>query len=125
MREDPPDLSIMALKAMAQTIARNHAAEGVLSYIVAPGVVRTRMSEQAATSRGGEEALTATLAMREWVPPSDVAALVVFLATGRARHLTGATLEACARVLKEKGAREVRTLTAARVATGQSPIRHQ
>jgi len=37
---------------------------------------------------------------------------------------TGATLEACARVLKEAGAREVRTLTAARVATGQSPIWH-
>ena len=31
---------------------------------------------------------------------------------------TGATMEACARVLREGGAREVRTLTAARVATG-------
>jgi ComF family protein len=31
---------------------------------------------------------------------------------------TGATLEACARVLKELGVREVRALTAARVATG-------
>jgi ComF family protein len=36
---------------------------------------------------------------------------------------TGATLEACARVLKEGGVREVRTLTAARVATAQSPLR--
>jgi NAD(P)-dependent dehydrogenase (short-subunit alcohol dehydrogenase family) len=82
-----------AVKAMAQTIARNHAAEGVLSYVVAPGVVRTGMSERAAAGRGGEEALTATLTMGEWVPPSDVAALVAFLATGRARHLTGATLD--------------------------------
>jgi ComF family protein len=32
---------------------------------------------------------------------------------------TGATLDACARVLKERGAREVRALTAARVATRQ------
>jgi ComF family protein len=38
---------------------------------------------------------------------------------------TGATLEACARVLKEGGAREVRTLTAARVATVPSPVRPQ
>jgi predicted amidophosphoribosyltransferase len=30
---------------------------------------------------------------------------------------TGATLDACALVLKERGAREVRALTAARVAT--------
>jgi ComF family protein len=36
---------------------------------------------------------------------------------------TGATLEACARVLKQGGAREVRTLTAARVATVPSPRR--
>ncbi|MGI9111894.1 MAG: SDR family NAD(P)-dependent oxidoreductase [Gaiellaceae bacterium] len=82
-----------AVKAMAQTIARNHAADGVLSYVVAPGVVRTGMSERAAASRGGEEALTATLAMGEWVPPDDVAGLVAFLATGRVRHLTGATLD--------------------------------
>ena len=82
-----------AIKAMAQTLARNHAAEGVLSYVVAPGIVRTRMSEQAVASRGGEEAVTATLAMREWVPPEDVAALVAFLASGRVRHLTGATLD--------------------------------
>lgn len=82
-----------AVKAMAQTIARNHAADGVLSYIVAPGVVRTRMSEDAAAHRGGEEAITATLAMGEWVPPEDVATLVSFLATGRCRHLTGATLD--------------------------------
>ncbi len=82
-----------AVKALAQTIARNHAADGVLSYVVAPGVVRTRMSEQAAASRGGEEALTATLAMGEWVPPGDVAGLVAFLATGSVRHLTGATLD--------------------------------
>ena len=40
-----------------------------------------------------EEAVTATLAMREWVPPEDVAALVAFLASGRVRHLTGATLD--------------------------------
>jgi ComF family protein len=38
---------------------------------------------------------------------------------------TGATLEACARVLKEEGAREVRTLTAARVATVRPPGRLQ
>jgi NAD(P)-dependent dehydrogenase (short-subunit alcohol dehydrogenase family) len=82
-----------AVKAIAQTIARNHAADGILSYIVAPGVVRTRMSELAAASRGGEEAVTATLAMGEWVPPAEVAELVAFLAAGRLRHLTGATLD--------------------------------
>jgi NAD(P)-dependent dehydrogenase (short-subunit alcohol dehydrogenase family) len=93
-----PDLtaysaSKAAIKAATQTIARAHAADGVLAYIVAPGVVRTQMSEVSAQRTGGEEALTASLAMKEWVPPSELADLVAYLATGRCRHLTGATLD--------------------------------
>lgn len=83
-----------AVKAAAQTVARGHAKDGVLSYIVAPGVVRTRMSEDfAALQGGGEEKITATLAMGEWVPPEDIGPLVAFLVSGRARHLSGATLD--------------------------------
>lgn len=93
-----PDLtaysaSKAAIKAATQTIARAHAADGVLAYIVAPGVVRTQMSEVSAQRTGGEEALTASLAMKEWVPPSELADLVAYLATGSCRHLTGATLD--------------------------------
>jgi NAD(P)-dependent dehydrogenase (short-subunit alcohol dehydrogenase family) len=82
-----------AVKAMTQTIARHHAAAGVLAYVVTPGVVRTRLSEQAAAQTGGEEAVTAGLAMGEWVPPEELAELIVFLAGGTVRHLTGATLD--------------------------------
>ena len=82
-----------AIKAAAQTVARNYARQGVLSYIVAPGVVRTRMSLDAAALTGGEEKVTAGLTMGEWVPPAELAELVAFLATGRVRHLSGATLD--------------------------------
>ena len=82
-----------AIMAATKTIARAYAKEKVLAYIVAPGVVRTRLSETFAATQGGEEAVTATLAMGEWVPPDDIAELVAFLATGRCRHLTGATLD--------------------------------
>jgi NAD(P)-dependent dehydrogenase (short-subunit alcohol dehydrogenase family) len=82
-----------AVKAAAQTIARGYAKDNILSYIIAPGVVRTRMSEDFAALQGGEDKVTAMLAMGEWVPPSDVAELVVFLATGKVKHLTGATLD--------------------------------
>lgn len=82
-----------AIKAATQTIARACAKENILVYIVAPGVVRTQMSEDFAASIGGEEAVTAGLAMGEWVPPEDIAELVAFLATGRVRHLSGATLD--------------------------------
>ena len=81
------------IKAFIQSIARAFASDGVLAYIVAPGLVKTEMAEDFANRKGGEEALTATLAMREWVPPEDVANLVAFLATGKARHASGTTLD--------------------------------
>ena len=34
-----------ALRDLTQTIARNYAKDGVLAYVVAPGIVRTPMSE--------------------------------------------------------------------------------
>ncbi|HEX6025203.1 MAG TPA: SDR family oxidoreductase [Solirubrobacter sp.] len=82
-----------ALHAFTQTIARNHAREGVLAYVVAPGIVRTPMSEISATHRGGIEAVNAILAMGEMVDPAEVGRLIAFLATGSVRHLTGATLD--------------------------------
>jgi 3-oxoacyl-[acyl-carrier protein] reductase len=82
-----------AIKAAAQTIARGYAREGVLSYIIAPGVVDAGMSHVAAETQGGMDAVNAGLAMGEAVPPEEIADLVAYLATGRARHLSGATLD--------------------------------
>ena len=82
-----------AVKAAAQTIARGYAKANIQSYVVAPGVVRTRMSEDFAALQGGEAIVTAGLAMGEWVPPTDVANVVAFLASGRAKHLTGSTID--------------------------------
>jgi NAD(P)-dependent dehydrogenase (short-subunit alcohol dehydrogenase family) len=82
-----------AVLSATKTIARHYAKDGVLAYVVAPGVVRTRLSEVAAAAAGGEAAVTATLAMGEWVPPGEVADLIAWLATGTCRHLTGATLD--------------------------------
>lgn len=82
-----------ALANLTQTVARNYAAEGVLAHVVAPGIVRTRLSEASAAARGGIEGINAALAMGEMVPPEEVAELIAYLATGTCRHLTGATLD--------------------------------
>lgn len=82
-----------AVKAATQTLARAHAADGLLAYVIAPGMVRTQMSEIAAARTGGEAAASAGLAMGEWVPPSEIAELIVYLATGTRRHLSGATFD--------------------------------
>lgn len=82
-----------AISAATKTVARNYAAQGILAYVIAPGVVGTQMSVASAEKTGGVDAVTATLPMGEWVPPSDIAETAVFLASGRARHLTGATID--------------------------------
>jgi NAD(P)-dependent dehydrogenase (short-subunit alcohol dehydrogenase family) len=82
-----------AVKAAAQTIARGYAKRAILSYIVSPGIVRTKMSEEFAAIQGGEDKVTATLAMGEWVPPAELGELIAFLCSGACRHLTGATLD--------------------------------
>lgn len=82
-----------AITAATKTVARNYANKGILAYVISPGVVRTQMSVETAEQVGGKSAVTATLPMGEWVPPEDIAEMAVFLATGRARHLTGSTID--------------------------------
>lgn len=82
-----------ALANLTQTVARNYASSGILAHVVAPGIVRTRLSEASAAARGGVEAVNAALALGEMVPPGEVAELIAFLATGTCRHLTGATID--------------------------------
>lgn len=82
-----------AIMNVTQTIARNYAKDDVLAFVVAPGIVKTRMSEVSAVARGGIDAVNAALALGEMVPPEEVAQLITFLAGGTCRHLTGSTLD--------------------------------
>jgi 3-oxoacyl-[acyl-carrier protein] reductase len=82
-----------AVANLTQTVARNYANRGILGHVVAPGIVHTRLSEASAAARGGIDAVNAALAMGEMVPPQEVAELIAFLASGRCRHLTGATID--------------------------------
>jgi NAD(P)-dependent dehydrogenase (short-subunit alcohol dehydrogenase family) len=82
-----------AMTAATKTVARTHAKDGILAYVISPGVVATQMSVESAARTGGTAAITAGLPMGEWVPPAEIAALAVFLAEGRARHLTGTTID--------------------------------
>jgi 3-oxoacyl-[acyl-carrier protein] reductase len=76
------------LLALTKGIARGYAAEGVCAYAVAPGWVATDLASGADLGD-----LAAQLPMREVTPPSDVAEMIAFLATGRVRHATGSTID--------------------------------
>ncbi|MBO6540432.1 MAG: SDR family oxidoreductase [Rhizobiaceae bacterium] len=82
-----------AIKALTQSIARNYARDGVLAYVIAPGLIHTQMSETFMKSQGGQEKIFKELAMGEWGSPQEVADIVAFLATGKARYMAGATLD--------------------------------
>ncbi len=82
-----------AIAAATKTVARNYADRGILAYVIAPGPVATQMSLDSAEKTGGVSAVTAGLPMGEMIPPSEIADLAVYLAAGKARHLTGATLD--------------------------------
>lgn len=82
-----------AIRATTQSIARAYARQKILAYVITPGVVRTRLSEQFAATNGGEAAVSATLASGEWVTPDELGRLVAFLASGAVPQLSGATLD--------------------------------
>jgi NAD(P)-dependent dehydrogenase (short-subunit alcohol dehydrogenase family) len=82
-----------AVRSATQSIARAYARDNILAYIVTPGVVRTRLSEQFAATQGGEEQISATLANGKWVSPAELGNLVAFLASGAVPQMSGATID--------------------------------
>jgi 3-oxoacyl-[acyl-carrier protein] reductase len=76
------------LLALTKGIARGYARDNICAYAVAPGWVGTELA-------AGEDmvSLAAELPLGEVTPPEDVAAVIAFLATGHARHTTGATID--------------------------------
>ena len=59
---------------------------------MAPGWVRTDMAEDYIKAHG-EEGIVRDIPIGDLAPPEDVAAVVVFLASGKAPHTTGATID--------------------------------
>lgn len=73
--------------ALTKTVARELGPAGVTVNCVAPGMVRTGMAEQLPPEI--RERAIAETAVGRIAEPEDVAGMVAFLCSGRARHLTG------------------------------------
>lgn len=76
------------LLALTKGIARGFAGDGVLAYAIAPGWVATDLAVGADV-----EVLAAALPLGEVTPPTDIAEVIAFLASGRAKHATGSTID--------------------------------
>ena len=96
-RGDTPDYMQYAaskggLVSLTRSLARGFAADNILAYVIAPGFVRTDMAEDF-TQIHGEEAVTKEIPLGDMASPEDVAEVVLFVASGRARHATGTTID--------------------------------
>jgi NAD(P)-dependent dehydrogenase (short-subunit alcohol dehydrogenase family) len=78
--------------AMTKTIARQYGRQGVTAFAVAPGFVDTPFNAPAVAEHGMELFVNDT-ALGEVAQPQDVANVIAFLASGKARHATGATID--------------------------------
>jgi NAD(P)-dependent dehydrogenase (short-subunit alcohol dehydrogenase family) len=94
--EDPDYWQYAASKAgvvaMTRTLARQYGRQGVTAFAVAPGFVDTPFNRPA-VERYGIESFAADTGLGEVAQSEDVANVIVFLASGLARHATGTTID--------------------------------
>ena len=79
--------------ALHKTIARQYAAQGILSFAIAPGFTDTAMAGDYLASRGGA-GLLSDIPLGRVATPEEIADLIVFCALDAPPSLTGATLDA-------------------------------
>ena len=93
--DNPSLLAYAATKGAIETLVKNWAAilgpQGIRVNAVAPGVIDTDMSNFAKTE-AGREATLGMQALKRIGKPEDVADLVAFLASDKARWITGASI---------------------------------
>ncbi|MCC5929375.1 MAG: SDR family oxidoreductase [Cyclobacteriaceae bacterium] len=80
------------LVSLTKSIARAYGKKDIKAFVVAPGFVKTDMANDF-LEMYGEDYIYGDIALNRITEPSDVAKLIVFLASGMADHSTGATFD--------------------------------
>lgn len=97
-RGDSPDhwhyaASKGGMLALHKTIARAYAAQGILSFAIAPGFTDTAMAGDYLSTRGGP-ALLADIPLGRVAEPEEIAAIAAFCALDAPPSMTGAVIDA-------------------------------
>jgi NAD(P)-dependent dehydrogenase (short-subunit alcohol dehydrogenase family) len=80
-----------ALVNLTKSIARSCARDGIVAFSVAPGFIATEMASEAIARDG--DAIRAEIPSGRVAEPDEVAATIVFLASGLADYATGSTID--------------------------------
>ncbi len=78
--------------ALSRSIARAYGKDNIKSFVIAPGWVRTEMTE-AYFKQHGEASVLKEIALPKLTEPADVAGTILFLASGLMDHATGSTID--------------------------------
>ncbi|MFA6170929.1 MAG: SDR family oxidoreductase [Patescibacteria group bacterium] len=96
-RGDTPEFLAYAaskggMVALSRSIARDFGKDGIKSFIIAPGWVRTEATRES-IEEYGEDQILGGIALDRLTEPKDIAPLAAFLASGLADHATGGTFD--------------------------------
>ena len=78
------------LIGLSKSVAKELASRNILCNVVAPGFIRTDMTD--AMAPAAVEALSAAIPLERLGDPADIAGVVTFLASDRAAYITGQVL---------------------------------
>jgi 3-oxoacyl-[acyl-carrier protein] reductase len=78
--------------AMSKTIARAFGKDNVMSFVIAPGYVRTPMTARYILEHG-ERSVIRELALPRMTEPEDIVPTILLMASGMMDHATGGTID--------------------------------
>lgn len=78
--------------AMSKTIARAFGKDNIMSFVIAPGYVRTPMTARYILEHG-ERSVIRELALSRMTEPEDIVPTIVLMASGMMDHATGGTID--------------------------------
>jgi NAD(P)-dependent dehydrogenase (short-subunit alcohol dehydrogenase family) len=81
-----------ALLSLVRAMAVTYGPQGIRVNAILPGFVRTRLTEDVLGPPDSRETTLATIPLRRYAEPEEIAACVLFLASDEASFVTGTLL---------------------------------
>jgi 3-oxoacyl-[acyl-carrier protein] reductase len=78
--------------AMSKTIARAFGKDDIMSFVIAPGYVRTPMTARYIREHG-EKSIIREMSLNKITEPEDIVPTIILMASGMMDHATGGTID--------------------------------